>query len=158
MKKILWTSCAVLVMLGWIAEATQAQMINYNRRKRYQQPAAQAQQPVAPAAQTTITQPQAAVEEAMPESSDLAGEPAVTALWQRNTPKVTNKIEKQYDENNNKMLETAEVQEFLRDVIRQVQQSGRLKVNSPILKEYDQDKDGVISRFELGDIIKEAGF
>ena len=72
--------------------------------------------------------------------------------WMKTEPKVTSKVEQPYDSNNDGKLQTAEVKIFLRDVLDQINEKGGYTINSDILKEYDKNKDGVISRYEAQDI------
>lgn len=73
--------------------------------------------------------------------------------WLKVEPKVTNDIERQYDVNDDGKLQSAEMKVFLREVLDQIDKKGGYTVNSDALKEYDKNKDGLISRLEA-DAIK----
>jgi len=68
--------------------------------------------------------------------------------WMKVEPKAKTKIEKMYDVNRDGKLQTAEVKVYLREVLNQIDDKGGYTIDSDILKEYDQNKDGVISRYE----------
>lgn len=77
--------------------------------------------------------------------------------WMRREPRVTNRVEERYDINRDGKLQTAEVKIFLRDVIDEVQDKGRYSaLNSDVLKEYDKNKDKMINKYELTEIIKDV--
>ncbi len=68
--------------------------------------------------------------------------------WVMNAPKVSSPDEKRYDVNNDGKLQTFEIKTFLRDTLDIVDQKGGVTINSDILKEYDKNHDGFISREE----------
>ena len=76
--------------------------------------------------------------------------------WMIEEPKVTNKIEDAYDVNRDGKLQSAEVKILLRDVLDQVKEKGGFTLNMGVLKEYDKNKDGFISRLEAEEIIKDV--
>ncbi len=76
--------------------------------------------------------------------------------WLKGEPKVTSKIEQEYDINRDEKLQSAEVKVFLRDVLDQIDEKGGYTINSDILKEYDKNRDGVVSRYEAEAIRKQV--
>ena len=78
-----------------------------------------------------------------------AGENSIVLpSWMENLPRVQNKVEQSYDVNRDGILQTAEIKTYLRDVLEAVEQKGGFLVDTPLLKEYDQNKDGIVSRLE----------
>ena len=77
--------------------------------------------------------------------------PAVSSMgedvpeWIKETPAVTNQVEQRYDSNRDGKLQSFEVRIFLRDVLDTIDAKGGYTVNSDILKEYDINRDGIIS-------------
>lgn len=69
--------------------------------------------------------------------------------WLIEEPKVTSKIDRDYDINRDGRLQSAEVKTFLRDVLEEIEKKGGYTINSDILKEYDKNKDGVVSKNEV---------
>ena len=53
-----------------------------------------------------------------------------------------------YDSNRDGKLQTAEVKIMLRDFIDVVYEKNGAMYKSPILKEYDKNKDGLINKYE----------
>jgi len=76
-----------------------------------------------------------------------AAQPALPA-WYTSPPLTKNKIEQKYDTNRDGKLQTAETTIFLRDVLDIIAEKGGYTIDSDILKPYDKNKDGVISRKE----------
>ncbi len=72
--------------------------------------------------------------------------------WRLQAPDATGAVERRYDINRDGILQTAETKIFLRDVIDVIEAKGGYTINSDILKEYDKNKDGVISKIELPEI------
>ena len=81
-----------------------------------------------------------------------AAAPATGPSWKRQSPRAETADEKKYDINRDGLLQTAEIKIYLRDVIDGIAQKGGYTVDSNILKEYDKNKDGVISAYELPEI------
>ena len=77
---------------------------------------------------------------------------ATGPAWQKDWPEVKNQDEDRYDINRDGKLQTAEVKIYLRDVIKEVMDKGGFRVNSNVLKAYDKNRDGVISKYELEQI------
>jgi len=65
---------------------------------------------------------------------------------------VKNLIERIYDEDGDGALIDIEVLYFLRDVMRAARRKGKFQVVSSILKQYDEDQDGWISKDEAKSI------
>ena len=79
------------------------------------------------------------------------------AFWAVTPPVATGKIEIKYDINEDGILQTSEVKILLRRVISQVMNEN-INFNiedSKLLKAYDKNKDGIISKLELEDIKKD---
>ncbi len=110
----------------------EAQMINYQRRARRQGLAVQ----------------QKAVPPAKTEEKD-----SVQAMLASN-PAATNRVERIYDANKDGYLQETEIKEYLADVVSTVRRRGRASVSSSILKVFDKNGDGVITRYEVGAIKK----
>ena len=110
-----------------IVEVCNAQLINYKRRKGGGGAAA------APAPATTT-----------------AVVPSIA--WKTTPPKATTAEEKKYDVNRDGKLQVSEVKSFLQGVVDEVNSKGRISVNSDILKPYDRNADGAISRYEISAI------
>ncbi len=68
--------------------------------------------------------------------------------WVVTQPPVKTDIERRYDINRDGKLQLAEVKIYLRDTLDVIDEKGGITINSDILKEYDKNKDGVISRYE----------
>ncbi len=117
----------VLVFSFALAQAAEAQLINYNRKNKMLRQA------------TTGTPVQEQ------DDKDMPG-------WMKEMPRAKDKLEKEYDVNRDGYLQTAEVKILLRDVIQEVNDRGGVEVTSDILKEYDKNRDGLINKFELDKI------
>ena len=76
--------------------------------------------------------------------------------WMVEDPKVIDKAEDVYDVNRDGKLQSVEVKILLRDVWTQVKEKGGYTVNMNILKEYDKNKDGLISRLEAEEIARDV--
>ncbi len=74
--------------------------------------------------------------------------------WVSTLPMVNNSDERRYDVNRDGYLQLAETKIFLRDVVDDIDGRGGIAVHSDILKEYDDNDDGVISREEAEAIKK----
>ncbi|MDP8264954.1 MAG: EF-hand domain-containing protein [Candidatus Aceula lacicola] len=72
--------------------------------------------------------------------------------WMRKEPRVKTKDEKRHDINRDGKLQPAESKVYLRRVIRKVENGGKVVSTSEILKEYDKNKDGVITQTEVIEI------
>lgn len=85
--------------------------------------------------------------------------PAPTAFWAKELPKVTSKIEKRYDINRDEILQTSETKIFLRDVLAEIASKNSFNVSdSVLLKAYDKNKDGIISKLEVDEIKKDISY
>ncbi len=76
--------------------------------------------------------------------------------WVITEPTVKDPVERLYDINRDSKLQTAEVKTFLRDVLEEIESKNGYLVDSDILKEYDKNKDGIISKYESDDIRKQV--
>lgn len=74
--------------------------------------------------------------------------------WFKVEPKVTIKDEQIYDVNRDGRLQTAEVKIMFRDLLDVVAEKGGAMYTSPIVKEYDKNKDGLINKYEAEDIAR----
>ena len=83
---------------------------------------------------------------------DSSGREKDLPKWMKVEPKVSSKTEKAYDVNRDGKLQTAEVKVYLREVLNTIDDKGGYAIDSNILKEYDKNKDGVISRYEAEDL------
>lgn len=76
--------------------------------------------------------------------------------WMITEPDVTNEVEKKYDFNRDKKLQTSEIKIYLRDVIEEVNKKGGYSVDSDILKPYDKNNDAAVTKGELEKIEEHA--
>ncbi|MDD3375622.1 MAG: hypothetical protein PHY73_07885 [Candidatus Omnitrophica bacterium] len=72
--------------------------------------------------------------------------------WMKQEPRVTTREEKRYDSNRDGRFQPAESKVYLRRIVQIVDRGGKVIAQSEILKEYDKNKDGVITSFELKEI------
>lgn len=68
--------------------------------------------------------------------------------WVTTPPIVKSKTEQKYDINRDGKLQTAETTVFFRDVLDIIEEKGGYTIDSDLLKPFDKNKDGVISRKE----------
>jgi hypothetical protein len=124
----------ILLILLVAVPIAEAQLINYQRRNEQLQDARQSRQST-----TTTTQ-----------SSEKSVKPAKQLpMWMRVIPPAKTKEEVRYDVNRDGQLQSAEVKILLRDTVNMVESKGAVKIESEVLKEYDEDKDGLIERREV---------
>ena len=126
----------VLVSFVFISLA-QAQLINYDRRNR--RPGA------APAA---TRRPAVRAKTVKPPSVAL-GTGTSAPGWKDIAPSAKSRLERQYDFNRDGKLQSSEVKQYLRYVIRQIERRGTYKYKSDFLTVYDKNGDGAISKAEL---------
>ena len=91
---------------------------------------------------------------ARPPAPAAPAAPAVDTrpMWMRQAQSAATATEKRYDLNRDGVLQTAEAKIFLRDVIQVVDSKGGYTVDSDLLREYDKNRDGLISRTEIIDV------
>ena len=124
MKKLMITALGVGAITLLAGTILEASMINYERRNRSLR---------------------AAEGNPVTEKEELPG-------WMKSMPRVKEREERRYDLNRDGYLQTAEVKIFLRDIIEEVNDKGSYTIDSKFLSEYDQNRDGVITRYEIADI------
>lgn len=146
MKKQIRIMAGLILTVLFVANVCYAGLINYDRRNRNLQRAADAPATPAPVPVPTRTAP------GWSAKKDVA---VTVPKWMVTAPRVSNRFERRYDANKDRRLQVAEVKRFLSDVIKEVENDGRYKVNSDILKIYDTNRDGVIRRYELGPMRKD---
>ena len=86
--------------------------------------------------------------------------PKPMAFWAATPPEVVGKLEAKYDINVDGILQTSEVKVFLRRVSAQIKKDN-INFNiedSKLLKAYDKNKDGIISKLELDEIKKDLSY
>ena len=83
---------------------------------------------------------------------DSSGKEKDLPNWMKIEPKASSRVEQAYDVNRDGKLQTAEVKVYLREVLDVIDEKGGYTIDSNILKEYDKNKDGVISRYEAEDL------
>lgn len=91
---------------------------------------------------------------------DIAEPSGPVPFWKANPPKVAGEVEKRYDINRDRILQSAEVKTLLRDVIEEVDVNKSYLYNvadSAVLKEYDKNKDGIIDNIEVKVIESDVG-
>ncbi len=126
-KKFVFVFLSAVLSLSFAGSAC-AGLINYERVNRIKAGR--------PASSPTAT----AAEKA---SADLPG-------WMKTMPNAVSAAEKTFDVNRDGKLQTAEVKVYLRDVLDTIKEKGGYTIDSDVLKEYDRNRDGVISRYESG--------
>jgi hypothetical protein len=138
MKKLILSLAVYAACLLTFVYQAQAGLINYERRNKSTPAAARktGAYPSRPTAAAPVEVPMAA--------------------WLKTPPGVKNAAEKAYDVNRDGKLQSAEVKIYLRDVIKVIESKGGFTINSDVLKEYDKNRDGVISRFELPDLKRDT--
>jgi len=72
--------------------------------------------------------------------------------WMKQEPRVRTREEKRYDTNRDRRFQPAESKVYLRRVIQRVEKDGSVSARSELLKEYDINKDGVITLVESKEI------
>ena len=115
------------------AQTAHAQMINYERRNKYLKARA------IPQSQTTTAASQA---------TKYSSYSPTKKAEEMTPPKVTNRLEQLYDANGDGRLEKSEIQELYRYALNVVEQHGKVRVASDLLKSFDTNEDGVISKWE----------
>jgi hypothetical protein len=134
-------SFLILCIIGiFSVELAEAQLINYQRRNKTL-PAKPAAPQATPAAKTYGMPEQAATPAATKKMAD---------------PAVQTKLERQYDLNNDGILQSTEVTSFLKEVIKGVEKKGSYPVNSELIKKYDVNFDGNINKSEVSQIVREV--
>jgi len=76
--------------------------------------------------------------------------------WMKEEPKVMTRDEQRYDINRDGYFQPAESKVYLRRLVGVVEQRGKIASNSELLKEYDKNGDGVITRTEAKKIREDA--
>ncbi|MCA9395501.1 MAG: EF-hand domain-containing protein [Candidatus Omnitrophica bacterium] len=135
----------LLVFMLVTASVAEAQMINYHRRNQRQSPKQAAKSDPQP-----IRKVKTEDRAINYYRSDYATEPAGQEASAQ--PRVTNRVERLYDLNRDGFLQPDEVADFYRDVVSSVQNRGSFRVSSDLLRDFDSDQDGRISRYEVGEI------
>ena len=133
MKKGLNLIVAVIFLSLIVVQAAQAQLIDYNRRSRYNDQEKRTTTPVA-SSRTPVTKPTS----------------SAAAVYE-----VQNRFEKKYDLNRDGQLKGEELTKLFSDVIKEVEDDGRSVVMSDILESYDANGDGYISRYEVTRIVQD---
>lgn len=129
-----------------MASVAEAQMINYKRRNQRQS-----------VKKTVSDNPQRVSSDRKAEQKlnyyrgDYAAE-SVDREELSAQPRVTNRVERLYDLNRDGYLQQDEVADFYRDVVSSVQNRGSFRVSSELLRDFDADQDGRISRYEVSEI------
>jgi hypothetical protein len=135
MKKFILSLFVLTAFVLISVHQAQAGLINYNRRNNTGAPTGGGyKKPAATTAKATTTAP----------------------MWMRRAPEAKTATEKVYDINRDGLLQPSEVKIYLRSVAEVVDAKGGFTVNSDILKEYDKNHDGLISRIEIQDLKSEA--
>lgn len=148
MLKRIGLMISILFVFVLCVQTAQAQMINYKRKNRAQGKASNISQNTYDTS-TTMTSPSSTTEE----STSSTKSPS----WMITPPTVQYESEKEFDFNSDGYLQRAEVVAFLRNVVRQVQTKGAMKINSDILLAYDTNNDGSIDRNEIKNILRDIG-
>ncbi len=142
----------LLVVLGVVSVAfvdvSWAQLIDYNRRAKRQEIKAVAS--VAPKVKTHKEGKKAKDHPMKPYvSKPVILSPNVKVLdIISSNPNVSTRIERIYDMDRDGRLQKDEILEFFSDVVDSVKKKGRFLVSSDLLKFFDENSDGKISRYE----------
>lgn len=139
MKKnfILWVVLGV-VMFTFV-NVSSAQLIDYKRREKRQ--AVKAVASVTPKVKDNPMKPYV--------NKPVILSPKVEAIdIVTSNPKVSTRIERIYDMDRDGNLQEDEILEFFSDVVDSVKKKGRFLVSSDLLKSFDTNSDGKISRYE----------
>lgn len=129
------------VLLSFVSsQVCFAQLINHNRRYRN----------TAPANTNTQATPQNTYNRPAPIAPATPAVPAIPAAPVAPVVTPVAAQNEAYGMNENKMAHQPmmETNAFLKEVVATVNKNGFYKVNSDLLKKYDKNKDGMISRAE----------
>lgn len=155
-----------LFMLS-LTDAAQAQLVNYNRRNQYQDNTAPVinlklmdHNNTAGQGNTIRTQKKSSnlsKSQTKPINKKIQTESAsfsqtVTQLMSSN-PRVSSRVERIYDWNRDGRLQMDEIKEMYGDVVASVDRRGSFSVSSDLLKPFDGDSNGQITRYELDSIM-----
>ncbi len=132
MKKGIALTIVIFMLCFLSAQLVNAQLIDYERRSRYQQQ----QSGSSPATTRTTAR---TTTSATRSSANQGSE----------TFKVQNRFEKKYDQDRDGQLQEEELKRLFMDVIKEVENDGRAVVMSDVLESYDTNSDGYISRYEV---------
>ena len=172
MRKII-VFLSVFVISAFVANTCFAGLINYDRRNKtestttsrattssYQKPAAAQPEPstVKPSTvqASTTTPSTAASSTALSMNSDKSASSAMPA-WMKTPPRVKTLDEKKFDANKDGILQATETSMMLKDAISMINSKGSVSASSDILKPYDSNGDGTISRYEALSISADLG-
>ena len=139
---------SVMLLVG--SEMVQAQMINYNRRNKNIDAGV--------IQNKTVSKPQVTQRIETPkttqvvESSNQYVSTRAQAVVEENLPKVQNRLEGYYDQNEDGVLQQSELQDFYSYIVATVERRGSMRVSSDILKPFDANADGKISSYEVRQI------
>ena len=131
LKKFFIVAVSVLLVVSFCSQAF-AGLIDWERRNRYLQS-----------------------QEAKSDGTVKMTE-ADIPQWMTKEPRVTTEEERRYDVNRDGYLQPAESKVYLRRVVTTVEKRGKVVFESEILKEYDQNGDGVITKTEASNIRRDA--
>ncbi len=152
MRKTIFLLSFVLGVI-FLTSLADAQLINYNRRSK---------EAVTPAQEKTAPAPVKVKKVQRKEKKARYGRTAKVEKKTKQTinvldanPKVSSRIERIYDVNQDGSLQRDEVSEFLKDVVSSVERRGEFSARSELLKKFDNDEDGLISRAEIPGIKKQ---
>ena len=137
MRKNTMIFLAVACFTSFMISDAMAGLINYNRAQK-RKTGGGAAAPARPAAAAPAPAPKPAQD--------------TRPMWMRQVQNASTATEKKYDVNRDGLLQTAEVKIYLRDVAQVVEAKGGYTVDSEVLRDYDKNRDGVITRYELADI------
>ena len=139
MKKVS-TLLSFILLMGFIScNLAEAQMINYKRRNGNQKVKA-------------VKKGKAIQKKAKKNNNRYQNRPKMTAKAESMDPKVTNRVERLYDLNRDGALQKTEVNDFYKDVVSSVKNKGTFRVSTDLLKQFDANDDGKISRYEIKSI------
>lgn len=142
--KAIYYSLGCLITLFLIVESADAQMINYERRKKRQEKVINLRAQTGPTTPTqTQTQNQATRHQSVRDE---------IARVMQSQPKVANRTERLYDSNRDGLLQEDEIKNFYSDVVSATERRGQFRISSELLRGFDSDEDGRISRLEASNI------
>ncbi|MDP8265971.1 MAG: hypothetical protein P9M07_03390 [Candidatus Aceula meridiana] len=134
-KKIFIVSIITLTVAAFCADAF-AGLIDWERRNRYLK------------------------ERQMDESQDSGTVKEMTKddlpQWMKEEPKVRTRDERRYDVNRDGYFQPAESKVYLRRLLVTIEKKGKITSRSDLLKEYDVNSDGVLTKTEAKKIRRDV--
>ena len=157
-----------LIILVMIAQSAHAGLINPDRKAKRQSIKTGTAAPVTSQASTyNVPIEQQQIQQTVsPQAEEMVQTPSAEETWKlqestqfdqitelmKSQPSVTNRVEGVYDLNGDQKLQEEEILDLFSDVVSAVERRGDFDVSSTLLKDFDKNSDGKISRYEVWDI------